>query len=488
MQSHISSDKRIIIVGAGFSGMGCAIKLLEAGHRNLVIYEKNKGVGGTWETNRYPGLTCDVPAIAYTYSFERSCEFSRQYPAWNEIRAYCQMVSDKYGLKEFIQFEKEISEATYSNDQWLVKTSDGASDTADIVIMATGVLRNLNYPDIEGLSSFEGTLIHTGRWDESLDLKGKRVGVIGTGATCTQLVPAIIDDVEQLVLFQRTAQWVAPFEGGNPMITEAQREHLRKHPEYLQKLADGMLDKIEKIVDGILIDTTGKTTQRIREQCDERLAEITDPVMRNQLTPDYEPGCKRLIWSETFYPAMQKDNAQLETNGIECIEANGIRTQNGDLHELDVIVLATGYKMHDYMRPMKIKGDQGQLLDDTWAQGEFAHRGIMIPGYPNLFMVMGPNSPLTNFSVIEVAEWQISYFLQLADLVLQGKAASVAPNPEAVQKFNDQLKERTPGTIWASGCNSYYLDQNGLPNVWPGSVASYRESMQSPDLNEYIIK
>ena len=480
-------DKRIIIVGAGFSGMGCAIKLLEAGHKNITIYEKNANVGGTWETNRYPGLTCDVPSIAYTYSFERSCEFSRNYSSSHEIRAYCQMVSNKYGLQKYIQFQKEIEEANFVDNQWHVITTDGGHDVADIVIMATGVLRNANYPDIEGLQSFKGDLVHTGHWDESLDLAGKRVGVIGTGATCTQLVPAIIDEVASLTLFQRTAQWVAPFDGGNPSVSEEQRQNLRNNPGHLSAIADGMLGKIEKLVDGILVDETGATTAAIKGRCDERLAEIKDPNLRKSLTPDYEPGCKRLIWSETFYPAMQKENAHLETNGIECIEGNGVRTKDGALHELDIIILATGYKMHDYMRPMKIRGEDGALLDDTWADGEFAHRGVMIPGYPNMFTVMGPNSPLTNFSVIEVAEWQIGYFLQLADLVLNGGANTVKVDPESSREFNEALAKAAPDTIWASGCNSYYLDKNGMPNVWPGTVASYREAMKTPNLDEFIV-
>ncbi|OUS07915.1 hypothetical protein A9Q81_00775 [Gammaproteobacteria bacterium 42_54_T18] len=481
-------DKRIIIVGAGFSGMGCAIKLLEAGHKNITIYEKNAKVGGTWETNRYPGLSCDVPAIAYTFSFERSCEFSHRYSPSSEIRAYCQMVSDKYGLEKYIQFQKEIEEANFVDSQWHLKTTDGNHDVADIVIMATGVLRNPNYPDIEGLYRFKGDLVHTGQWDESLDLTGKRVGVIGTGATCTQLVPAIIDDVASLTLFQRTAQWVAPFDGGNPRVPEEQRDKLRNNPEALSTLAAGMLEKIELLVDGILVDKTGRTTAAIKGRCDERLAEIEDPELREKLTPNYEPGCKRLIWSEVFYPAMQKDNAHLETNGIECIEENGVRLKSGEFCELDIIILATGYKMHDYMRPMKVRGENGTLLDDTWADGEFAHRGVMIPGYPNMFTVMGPNSPLTNFSVIEVAEWQIGYFLQLAELVLNGSAQTVMPDPKSTQEFDETLSEATPNTIWASGCNSYYLDQNGMPNVWPGTVVSYRESMQTPNVNEYILK
>lgn len=481
-----ASQKRIVIVGAGFSGMGIAIRLLQDGHTNFVIYEKNAGVGGTWETNRYPGLTCDVPAISYTYSFERSPEFSRQYPAWQEIRAYCRHVAEKFGLDLFIRFSTEISAATYENGKWKLLTSDGHEDVADVVMMATGVLRNLNVPDIAGLTSFAGPVVHTGKWDEKIDLRGKRVGVIGTGATSAQLVPAIIDTVDKLVLFQRTAHWIAPFEGGNPSISEEQRQSLRDNPERLRNVANGMLSKIEALVDGILVDKTGASTRMLKARCEANLAHIRDPELRRQLTPDYQPGCKRLIFSETFYPAMDKPNAQLVTGAIRQVEPGGIRTEDGQFHEIDVLVLATGYRMHDYMRPMRIRGENALLLDDLWKDGEFSHRGVALPGFPNLFMIMGPNSPLTNFSVIEVAEWQINYVLALVRQVLSGKYSSIAPDPEATRSFNEELTRAMPGTIWASGCVSYYLNKNGRPNVWPDKVAAYRASMQAPDLREFV--
>jgi cation diffusion facilitator CzcD-associated flavoprotein CzcO len=480
-------NKRVIIVGAGFSGMACGIKLLESGHKNVVIYEKNSGVGGTWETNKYPGLTCDVPAMSYTYSFSRSPEFSRQYPSWTEIREYCRGVSEKYGLNEFIQFEKEISKAKYIDNKWIIEATSGEKDTADVVIMATGVLRNLNIPDLPGLENFTGSVVHTGRWDAELDLKGKRVGVIGSGATCTQLLPAIISDVDSLTLFQRTAHWVAPFEGGNPEVSEEQRKKLRDNPDRLSEISMKMLNSIEKLVDGILVDKTGETTAYIKRQCLENLKIISDPVKRKKLTPDYEPGCKRLIWSDSFYDAMNKDKAQLVTEGIKCVQERGIVSGDGKFHELDILILATGYRMHDYMRPMNIEGKSGCVLDDVWRDGEFALRGIAIPDFPNMFMVMGPNSPLTNFSVIEVAEWQINYFMPLVDMILSGEANSVQANADSTYNFNENLKSLMPDTIWASGCNSYYLDKNGNPNVWPDTVSAYRQSMQALNIEEFDI-
>lgn len=487
MAKASDQSKRIIVVGSGVSGMGCAIKLLERGCNNLTIYEKNAEVGGTWETNRYPGLTCDLPALAYTYSFERSCEFSHQYASWSEIRDYCKMVADKYRLYEHIQFNKEITEAKYENQQWRVKTSDGEEDVADIIVMATGVLRNLKYPDIEGLDQFSGKLIHTGAWDESLDLKGKKVGLIGTGATSAQLVPAIVDQVGELKLFQRTAQWVNQFLGGNSTISEEQREVLRNDPNRLQSIVDTMLVNIEAMVDGLLVDKTGNTTRKIKENCEINISCIKDPKLRNALTPDYQPGCKRLIMSDSFYPAMQHPRVRLETDAIQQVEERGIRTKDGILHELDILILATGYKMHDYMRPMKIYGENNLLLDDLWKEGEFAHRGIMIPQYPNLFMVMGPNSPLTNFSVIQVAEWQIDYICQLVEKVLSETVSVIKVDEAAARTYNEELANKSPGTIWTSGCNSYYIKDNGTPNVWPDTVAAYRETMQAPNLDEYIF-
>lgn len=480
-------DKRVIVIGTGFSGLGCAIKLKDLGYKNIAIYEKNAEVGGTWETNRYPGLTCDMPALAYTFSFARSAEFSHLFASWNEIRDYCKSVAKKYDLYQHIKFNTGIIEAKYQDSQWIVKTAKGGEDIADIIIMATGVLRNLNYPDVKGLESFAGRLIHTGRWDQSLELKGKKVAVIGNGATSAQLVPAIIDEVSELTLFQRTAQWINPLPGGNRSYSQEQRQKLRDDPARLAEIADDFLNKTETLVDGLLLDNTGTIKSQIDNACQSTLAAISNPELRKKLTPDYVPGCKRLITSSTFYPALEKPNANLVTTGIECIEPNGIRTQDGNFYELDIIILATGYRMHDYMRPMKISGEDGVLLDDIWQDGEFAHRGVMLPRFPNLFMIMGPNSPLTNFSVIAVAEWQINYIMQLAEQILSNKASTIAPNPQATKKFNESLVAKSPGTIWTTGCNSYYLKKNGLPNVWPDTVASYRETMQTPNLNEYLI-
>lgn len=488
MTNDTNINKRVIIVGSGFSGLGCAIKLLERGYTNLTIYEKNAEVGGTWETNRYPGLTCDMPALAYTFSFERRADFSQQYAGWREIREYCKTVAKKYDLYNRIKFNTEITDAYYDEGTWKLKTKHGDNDTADVVVMATGVLRNLNIPDITGVDSFAGTVIHTGQWDDTLDLKGKKVGVIGNGATSAQLIPAIIDEVGELTLFQRTAQWINPLRGGNSSITEEQREKLHANPARLKDITDGMLEKIEMMVDGLLVDTTGTVKKSIDDACQSTLASVSDPELRRKLTPEYKPGCKRLITSDSFYPAMEKDNAILVTDSIENIEEKGVRTNDGKLHELDVIILATGYRMHDYMRPMKIHGEEGVLLDDIWSEGEFAHRGIAIPSFPNLFMIMGPNSPLTNYSVIEVAEWQINYIIPLIEKVLSSEASVIKVDPQASKEFNNRLIEKSPETIWSTGCDSYYLKQNGLPNVWPDTVASYREAMKKPDMSEYLVE
>jgi len=326
--------------------------------------------------------------------------------------------------------------------------------------------------------------VHTGDWPTALDLTDKRVGIIGTGATAAQLVPAIIDDVAQLTLFQRSAQWVAP--APNDAVPLWRRWLYRLSPGTLRRRHRELTDEIEATA-GRWVLKDPEVYPRLVKTCRRNLASIADPVLRAKLTPDYEPGCKRQIYSSTFYPAMQRPNAVLCTDRIDRIEPAGVRTADGTLHALDVIVLATGYRMHDYMRPMRIEVAGRASLDALWAQGEVAHRGIGIAGLPNFFMLVGPNSPLTNYSVIAIAEMQMAYLLKLLAAVETRGAAQVEPSTEAQAAFEQALSDAMGGTVWASGCQSYYLDRNGRPNTWPWSIARFREDMSRVDEGEYVF-
>lgn len=480
-----SMRKRFAIIGAGMSGMLAAIKLKQRGIEDFTIYEKAAGLGGTWRDNTYPGLSCDVPSHVYAYSFELKGDWTCRFSPGAEIQGYFEGVAEKYGLTKHFRFNSEIVRAAYRERRWHLAVQDGTTDTVDFVIAATGVLHHPAYPDIAGLKDFEGPCFHSARWDHSVALEGKRVGIIGTGSTALQIVPAIVDSVAKVKLFQRTAQWVLPL--ANPAYSEDEKAMYLGSPERLRQSYDFWA---QRFVDTFARAVVGDQNelQKIEDACRANLEEnVPDLKLRRKLTPNYRAACKRLIMSDTFYPAMQKPNAELLTDGIGRIEAAGVRTKDGMLHELDVLVLATGFDGHAFVRPMEVVGEGGRRLADAWAVANEAYRSVAVPSFPNFFMLVGPNSPIGNFSVIMISELQIDYILQLVDLVCDGKCRAVAPNAAASARFNAALREAMKGTVWVSGCKSWYLDRNGNPALWPWSFDRFRAEMQKPDLEDFDL-
>lgn len=483
--SNRFQDRSIAIIGAGASGMLAAIKLREAGFSRVKIYEKRSEVGGTWRDNRYPGLHCDVPSQSYCYSFDLNPAWSHRYSPGPEIQRYFQRVARRHRIREITRFNSELVAAHFDGEQWQLRMQDGFEAQADFVIAATGALHHLNFPDIAGLDSFAGTTVHTGDWPADLDLRGKRVGIIGTGATAAQLVPAIIDDVSELTLFQRSAQWIAP--APNPRVPWWRKLAYRLRPGLLAERYRTLTDEIEATA-GRWVLMDDKVYPRLVKTCQKNLATIADPELRRKLTPDYEPGCKRQIYSSTFYPAIQRPNAHLCVERIAAIEPEGVRTADGQMHRIDVLVLATGYRMHDYMRPMRVSVEGRADLDQIWQERAIAHRGVAVPGLPNFFMLVGPNSPLTNYSVIAVAEMQMGYLLRLLALAEAKGAANVEPTDAAARQFDAELSSSMNGTVWATGCRSYYLDAKGRPNTWPWTIEKFRRDMSAVAESEYDWK
>ncbi|MEO1933671.1 MAG: NAD(P)/FAD-dependent oxidoreductase [Myxococcales bacterium] len=481
-----TADLRFIIIGAGMSGILSAIKLEEAGLSNFSIYEKADRLGGTWRENEYAGVACDVPSHLYSYSFALNPNWSHRFSPGAEIQAYFEEVAHRYGVDSQIQFGKEITRCEFRDACWHVDISDGSTDVADFIIAATGVLHHPSIPDIKGLDGFDGTRFHSARWDHEVPLKGKRVGVIGTGSTAIQIVSALVDEVAELSLFQRTPQWVLPIE--NPAYGEQEKTNFGEHPERMQEVRE---DTSRQFTDGfanILGDINSPLLEAIHTTCEANLDNnVKDPELREQLRPDYRAACKRLIMSENFYDAIQKPNAQLVSEGIECVEASGVRTRDGELHELDVLILATGFKVDQFMRPMEVVGLHGARLDDRWKDGPFGYLAISVPDFPNLFMLNGPNGPVGNFSLIEVAELQFAYIMQLVALVRSGACRAISPSHDAMARFEEERIEAAGRTIWASGCNSWYLDANGIPAAWPWTFDRFREEMAQPCLDDYEL-
>lgn len=476
-------DLRVIVIGAGMSGILSAIKLRERGITDLAIYEKADRLGGTWRENTYPGIACDVPSHAYSYSFALNPDWSQHFAPGEEIQAYFEKVAHDFEVDGLIQFGKEIVRAEWDGSQWVVETSDGQSDRAEILIGATGVLHHPSIPDIAGLETFEGSMFHSARWDHSVELAGKRVGVIGTGSTAVQITCALAETVDQLCLFQRTAQWVLPVP--NPPFTDEERTAHEADPEGLRHLHEDLGRRMTDLVSSALIDAESPNMARIESQCLENLETVADPELREQLRPDYRAACKRLIMSPDFYEKVQEPTVSLITSGIERIEPGGVRTADGELHELDVLVLATGFKVDRFLRPMEVVGVDGQTLEDAWTPRPLAYLAISVPGFPNLFMLNGPNGPVGNFSLIEIAERQFEYIAQLIDQVRSGACAGIAPNAETTDAYEDSRVEASKQTIWMTGCRSWYLDDRGIPATWPWTFDRFIEEMAAPKLEAF---
>ncbi|QDV23262.1 flavin-containing monooxygenase [Aureliella helgolandensis] len=476
---------RILIIGGGMSGLLMGIRLLKAGIRSFTILEKAEKIGGTWRENTYPGLKCDVPAHMYTYSFEPNPEYSQRFASGGEIQDYLERVCAKYQLAPYIRFSTVVDSATFEADRWNVRTQDGAIHSADVVVSACGILHHPKMPDIPGMDDFQGVRFHTARWDHSVPLQDKRVAIIGTGSTAVQIVPAIADSTKQLSLFQRTPQWIFPMPNkryGNP-----QKSRLRKWPAYANWLRYSYSKLFQWTFNRAVIGNQ-MLLKMIQWQCEYHLnKKVKDPELRKRLRPDFKAGCKRLIFGKGFYQALQRPNVSLVTEGIDRIVSDGVVTTDGKHHPVDVLVYATGFQAHNYMRPIRVTGENGLKLDEAWKEDAYAHRSVAIPGFPNFFTVFGPYSPIGNYSAISVAEVQTNYLMQLIEKMRAGEFDCVTPKPTVTMQLLDKMHQAAKKTVWVSGCKSWYLNSKGLPPMWPWTFERYQHEMKTPDLSEFRV-
>ncbi|MCC7077955.1 MAG: NAD(P)/FAD-dependent oxidoreductase [Acidimicrobiia bacterium] len=477
---------RFVVIGAGMAGILSAIKLQEAGLTDFTVYEKADRLGGTWRENTYPGVGCDVPSHLYRYSFAPNPDWSHLFSPGAEILAYLEEVADRHGIMDTIRFGHEIVRCDFEGGRWAIETADGATDTADFVIAATGVLHHPAYPHIDGLDSFTGAVFHSARWDHTVPTEGRRIGIIGTGSSAVQIVSALVDSVGELALFQRTAQWIFPQE--NSQFSEEDRARFRADPQLLQSMHEGLSRTFADHFANAVVNAESPEMQAIEQLCLFNLeSNVEDPGLRERLRPTYRAACKRLVVSPDFYQAIQRPNAHLVTEEIDRIEPQGIRTRDGVLHELDVIVLATGFRVDRFLRPMQVTGRNGVSLDAVWEKRPSAYLSISIPEFPNLFMLNGPNGPVGNFSLIEVAELQFAYIMQLVELALSGQCREISATTEALGRFDEERAEAAKRTVWMTGCSSWYLDDRGVPAAWPWNFDRFREVMAAPDLDDYEL-
>jgi cation diffusion facilitator CzcD-associated flavoprotein CzcO len=477
---------RFVVIGAGMAGILSAVKLREAGFTDVTVYEKADRLGGTWRDNTYPGISCDVPSHLYSYSFAPNPDWTHTFSPGPEILAYFENVARQGGVDALIRYGTEVRRLEYDGAGWRVGTSAGRPDRADVVIAATGVLHHPRYPDIDGLDQFDGPAFHSARWDHDVKLAGARVGVIGTGSSAVQMVCALADTVGELRLFQRTPQWI--LEVPNPPIDDEDRARYRTDPAVMTQLRRELGSGFVEAFANAVVDASSPQLQLLQNLGLANLEDhVRDPALRGKLRPDYRAGCKRLIISPNFYQSIQRPNAHLVTERIRRIEPRGVCTADGELHELDVLVLATGFRVDRFLRPMEVVGRGGVRLDDVWAQRPFAYMAVSVPDFPNLFMLNGPNGPVGNFSLVDVAEAQFTYVLQLVDLLARGRCREVSPSSQAMTRFETERADAARNTVWMTGCRSWYLDDRGIPAVWPWSFTRFRAAMARPVLDDYQL-
>ncbi len=477
---------QIVIAGAGFAGLGMAIALKQAGIDDFVVLERADDLGGTWRDNTYPGCACDIPSVLYSWSAEQNPDWSRAFAGQQEIWDYMRAVVARKDLAEHLRYEHEILGMRWDDDRarWQLETTRGPY-TAEVVVSAVGALADPAIPSLPGLERFRGTVFHSARWDHDHDLRGREVAVVGTGASAIQFVPEIQPHVQHLHLFQRTPPWVLPRE--NPAIPKRWRRRFRRHPRLLNRVRRAVFSVLESVH---VMFTHPRMTRLSEWRARRHIAEqVPDPALRKQLTPDYRLGCKRILGSNTWYPALCADNVDVITGGVRELTPDGIVDDAGVEHRADTIIFGTGFQVTDPPISHRVTGRDGRTLAETWAGSPKAHLGLGVAGYPNFFMLLGPNTGLGHNSVLLMIEAQVEYVMQALRHKRRHGLASLEPTSQAQASFIAEIDEGTRGSVWtAGGCTSWYLDSTGRNSVlWPGSVRAYQRRLARFEPSDYRV-
>ncbi|MCL1124052.1 flavin-containing monooxygenase [Shewanella surugensis] len=477
----------VAIIGAGMTGIMLAIKLCKMGIKKITIIEKKEQPGGTWRENTYPGVACDVPSHMYCYSFAPNPNWSHLFAPGKEILAYFNRVFIEYELAQYTRFNETVTQCIYKDSQWHITTNTEHNLTVDFLFSATGILHQPMLPNISGKEVFSGISMHSAQWDHEVSLTGKKIGVIGTGSSAAQLIPELIkQNNTQVTVFQRTPAWMLGIK--NKPYNEQQKQHYRNHPLrtkivnkillYLCAKLTTALTKNSFIHKKIIQFFTHQSISYVKKT-------IQDKKLQKKLIPTYTLGCKRLVINATYYDALNKPNATLETQPIETVVHQGIRTQDGQIHKLDVIIYATGFNPFAYMHPMTLIGRNGVNIEDVWNKKIQAYRSLCIPNFPNFFLMLGPHSPIANYSMIEISEKQANWAINLIKSWQHHKLDIIEAKPEAMKVWCEMLNKKKHNTVWASGCQSWYLDKDGDPITWPDTWTNWVALMRQPNLKDF---
>ncbi|CAM3624285.1 NAD(P)/FAD-dependent oxidoreductase [Tsukamurella ocularis] len=477
----------VAIIGAGFAGIGAAIRLRDKGIDEYVVFERDTRVGGTWRDNTYPGAACDIPSRLYSYSFAPNPDWSHTYSGSAEILDYIDSMVESSGVAPRIRFEHTVTGVVYDADagEWTISFDGREPERARAVIIASGPLANCSFPAIRGIEDYEGHKIHSARWDHDYDFAGKKVAVVGTGASAVQIVPELVKQAASVKVFQRTPGWVLP--RINTETGEFTKSIYRRIPGAQQLARALWFWGHESVALGVVWNTPLTRVVEAVSKLHLRL-QVRDPWLRRQLTPDFAAGCKRLLMTSDYYPALQRDNCTLVTWPIARIAPQGIRTVEGVEHRFDCIVFATGFDVSKTGSPIPVTGLDGRVLADEWSGGAYAYRSVAVSGYPNLYVTFGPNSGPGHSSALVYMEAQIDYITDAIGQLLRNGWKALDVRADAQEEYNRDIQRRLTATTWNSGCSSWYLTDDGFnATMYPGFASQYVGQLRTVDLQDYRI-
>ena len=477
---------RFAIAGSGFAGIGCGIRLKQAGIQDFVILERASDLGGTWRDNTYPGCACDVPSHLYSFSFEPNPRWSRTFSPQPEIWDYLRHCSAKYGIDPHVRYNHTVTEAAWDDEAavWRIETDQG-SLTADFFISGVGALSEPKLPDIPGIESFEGRMFHSAQWDHDYDLNDKRVAVIGTGASSIQFVPKIQPLVKQMHVFQRTAPWIVPQR--DRKLSKLEQRLYKLFPPAQLAMRAAIYWVRELFVLGFMHPREGGVNEKLARKHLER--QVKDPELREKLTPRYRMGCKRVLISDNYYPALQRRNVDVVTDRIAEVKPHSIVTADGSEREIDALILGTGFYVTDMPVANYVRGREGRTMGEVWQGSPQAYLGSTVTGFPNLFFLVGPNTGLGHNSIVFMIESQLNYLMECIEHMEQRGADVFEVREEVQDAFNARIQKRLRGTVWnTGGCASWYLDENGKnTTIWPGFTWPYRQETRHFEPADYQL-